>query len=237
MTCEFATLDGAYVLGSLSPTERADYERHLGTCEECSRAVRELAGLPGLLGRVPADLLEQPVSEPVPATLLPRLIAEARKHDRRRSIRTAVLAAAAVAVIAGGSVALAAGLRGSETPEPDAAPTATVTITPPTVTTSPETAPRERMDAVQRSGAKGWVSLTPVRGGTRLELNCRYEGQHAYAYEILVRTADGREETAGTFTAEPGKWQRVPGHASVPPEDIVEVEVGSSYGAILRLTR
>ncbi len=236
MTCEFATLDGAYVLGSLSPTERAEYERHLGTCEECSRSVRELAGLPGLLGRVPADLLEHPVSEPVPATLLPRLIAEARKHDRRRSIRTAVLAAAA-AVIAGGSVALAAGLRGGETPEPDAAPTATVTITPPTVTTSPETAPRERMDAVQRSGAKGWVSLTPVRGGTRLDLNCRYEGRHAYTYEVVVRTADGREETAGTFTAVPGKWVLFVGQASVSPEDIVDVVVGSNYGAILRLTR
>jgi len=243
VTCEYATLDGAYVLGALSPTERAEFERHLGTCAECSRSVGELAGLPGLLAKAPADVLDQPAErEPVPPTLLSGLIAEARKQDRRRSIRTAVLAAAAVAVIAGGSAALAGGLRGGETPEPDAAPTATVTITPPTVTpptvtTSPETAPRERMDAVQGSGSQGWISLVAVAGGTRLELDCRYEGRHAYTYEILVRTADGREETAGTVRAVPGKTQHFVGQASVPPRDIVEVLVGNEYGAILRLTR
>lgn len=236
MTCEFATLDGAYVLGSLSPTERADYERHLGTCKGCSRSVRELAGLPGLLGRVPADLLEQPASEPVPATLLPRLLVAAERSQRRRTVRSAFAAAAAVAAIAGGSVALAAAFEaGDDSSAPVAGPT--VTVRPPTVTVSPETAPRERMDAVQRSGAKGWVSLTPVRGGTRLDLNCRYEGRHVYTYEVVVRTADGREETGGTFTAVPGKWVPFVGQASVSPEDIVEVVVGNDYGAILRLTR
>ena len=76
-----------------------------------------------------------------------------------------------------------------------------------------------------------------MRGGTRILLDCRYEGRHGYDYEIVVRTADGREETAGTFRARPGRWQQTPGHAAVRPDDIVEVVVGNDYGAILRLTR
>ncbi|WP_431277301.1 anti-sigma factor family protein [Leifsonia poae] len=49
---EFATWDGAYLLGALSPADRRAYEEHLRTCETCSAAVSELAGLPGILGRV-----------------------------------------------------------------------------------------------------------------------------------------------------------------------------------------
>ena len=78
MSCEFAHLDAVYVLGSLSPAARAEYERHLPGCEECSRAVRELAGLPGLLSKVPLEVVEPPGEhEPVPETLLPAVVSEA----------------------------------------------------------------------------------------------------------------------------------------------------------------
>ena len=38
-----------YVLGSLNPGERREYETHLAECTQCSAAVAELAGLPELL--------------------------------------------------------------------------------------------------------------------------------------------------------------------------------------------
>ena len=60
MTCEFAELDGAYVLGALPAAERLAFEQHLTTCEECSRAVRQMAGLPGLLARVDTTVLDDP---------------------------------------------------------------------------------------------------------------------------------------------------------------------------------
>ncbi|NUU15630.1 anti-sigma factor family protein, partial [Curtobacterium pusillum] len=47
--------DAAYVLGSLPTDERLEYERHLETCAACRAAVAELAGMPGLLGRLPAE--------------------------------------------------------------------------------------------------------------------------------------------------------------------------------------
>ena len=74
MTCPFTQDVSVYVLGSLSATERLEFERHLEECGRCTRSLRELAGLPGLLGRVDASVLERsPVDEPVPATLLPAL--------------------------------------------------------------------------------------------------------------------------------------------------------------------
>ncbi len=96
--CEFAHLDGSYVLGALSPAERLEFEHHLAGCEECSRSVRELAGLPGLLARVDGDVLEQPVAdEPLPDTLLPALSREVGRSGRRRGLLLAGLAAATVA--------------------------------------------------------------------------------------------------------------------------------------------
>ncbi|MCU1526597.1 MAG: hypothetical protein JWP75_360, partial [Frondihabitans sp.] len=51
----FADWDAAYVLGSLSPAERRDYEDHLATCYDCSRSVAEFAAMPGLLAALPKD--------------------------------------------------------------------------------------------------------------------------------------------------------------------------------------
>src|ERR1700733_7453171 len=42
----YAMWDGAYVLGSLSATERRDFEAHMADCPSCRQAVAELRGLP-----------------------------------------------------------------------------------------------------------------------------------------------------------------------------------------------
>ncbi len=96
MTCEHVLDDGAYVLGALSPSERADFERHLSTCAACREAVASLAVLPGLLGRLePARAIalasaNLPEPAPAPPSLLPRVLAAAaqqRRFDRRRTRR------------------------------------------------------------------------------------------------------------------------------------------------------
>ncbi|QAY63910.1 hypothetical protein ET495_12460 [Xylanimonas allomyrinae] len=53
-TDAYATWDGAYVLGALSPAERDEYEDHLRRCAACARAVAELGELPPLLGMLSA---------------------------------------------------------------------------------------------------------------------------------------------------------------------------------------
>jgi anti-sigma factor RsiW len=46
--------DAAYVLGALSPTERAAFEEHLLTCDECAARVREIEDVPDLLAGIGA---------------------------------------------------------------------------------------------------------------------------------------------------------------------------------------
>ena len=240
MTCPHATLDAAYVLGSLSPVERADYERHLAGCEECTRAVGELAGLPGLLAKVPADVLEPTGSAaPVPESLLPRLVAEVRRDQRRRTTRAALLAAAAVAVIAGPAVAVVA-LDGDETPEASAPVTVPTTVRTTETPSEPSTAPSERLDDVGSTGSTGWVSLTEVPWGTRLDLTCEYRVPYGYAtdsvYSLVVRTTDGDVEEVATFQAVTGEELHVTGATAATPDAITAVEVQTSAGdAILRL--
>lgn len=55
MTHPYREWDGAYVMGSLSPSERREYERHLSTCAECTAEVASLAGISGILSGVPTE--------------------------------------------------------------------------------------------------------------------------------------------------------------------------------------
>ena len=45
---------GVYVLGAIDPVERARVDTHLVGCLDCREELAGLAGLPALLGRVPA---------------------------------------------------------------------------------------------------------------------------------------------------------------------------------------
>ena len=98
----FREWDGAYVLGSLSTAERLAYEEHLAQCASCEREVCGLAGITGLLSRVPTAWAVQSLeTDPeVPATVLPRLVRAVR---RRHLVVTAatVLVAAVTGVVLG----------------------------------------------------------------------------------------------------------------------------------------
>ncbi|MGH3712979.1 MAG: anti-sigma factor family protein, partial [Micromonosporaceae bacterium] len=85
MSCERAHDDAAYVLGALSPAERDAYEQHLRTCPECRREVTALAGLPGLLRRLPAAEAEALLVAPESETSLGSLLAAgARRRTAQR---------------------------------------------------------------------------------------------------------------------------------------------------------
>ena len=105
---------GVYVLGAIGPAERAEVDAHLASCPGCRQELAGLAGLPALLGRVPAseagriagsDENErlapgQDIHQADGAgdTLSPLL---ARMAQRRRVNRWRNLTAAAAAVIIG----------------------------------------------------------------------------------------------------------------------------------------
>lgn len=223
--CPRAHEDAAYVLGALSPEDRVAFERHLPTCLDCARSVRELAGLPGLLARVPVEILDpdrQP--PPVPDTLLPALLRRARRSQRRRSWVTAglvgVAAAATVAAIG------FATLGGDDSP-PSAAP----------APSAASTAPPEAMRPVGDEPISGWVSLTEVGWGTRLDLTCSYADQSDdygdpswSTYTMLVHRADGTVEQVASWKALPGRTMHLSAATAVDPDDITSIEVRTSAG-------
>jgi hypothetical protein len=233
--CEFAHLDGSYVLGALSPAERLEYEQHLAGCKDCSRAVRERAGLPGLLARVDAEVLEQPtVDEPVPDTLLPSLTREVRRSSRRRGVLLGGLAAAVAAVVVG-SLAIT-GLAGSDTPS----------ATPNTSRSTTTATPQERMRPVGHVPVRATVALASVSWGTRLNLTCTYGPESAnyhdlppsVTYALVVHTRDGHAERVGTWRAQRDRAMQFTAGTSTNERDIASVEVLTQTGRpVLRLVR
>lgn len=218
-SCPYEMWDGCYVLGSLSPAERREFEAHLDGCEQCSRAVRDLAGLPGLLGRIGPEVFEETEPEPVPETLLPRLSRAVRRGQQRRTWLTAgIAAAAAVAVTAGGVLALD---RPGSTPE--------ATSPPPSSQTTASQSPSLPMTQVSRDPMTASVALTPVAWGTKLELTCSYPtGTVTYAggtYALVVHTKGGRTQQVATWNGLPGKSMQVSGATAVSRSHIASVEV------------
>ena len=229
--CEYADLDGSYVLGGLSPAERQEYEKHLATCAECAASVREMAGLPGLLARVDPVILESaPAAEPVPATLLPALVREVGRSRRRRLLASVgVAAAAAVAV---GAVVVSG--PGNDTPPAASPPTSTPSSTAPV---------GESMMPVGHVPVTATLAVTRVGWGTKLDLTCSYrsEGEgyqlpKTATYGLFVVNRDGSAEQVGTWQAIDGKTMHFSAGTAAQGRDIKDVEVRTVDGhPVLRL--
>jgi hypothetical protein len=232
VTCRFAHDDGAYVLGALPPAERAEFENHLAGCADCSRGVQELAGLPGLLARVSPELLDEPpADQPVPDTLLPRLVREVRRGQRRRMLLVAGGAAAATLVVVGGWLAVAGVFGEDEKPPVAAAPPSATATLPAGLEMTP----------VNQDSTEGEVALTQVLWGTRLDLTCSYEAAEPYAgaeptYAMVVRTRAGVEEQVATWRGLPGKTMHLAAATAADRDDITSVEVRTAGGrTVLRV--
>ncbi|MBP2326078.1 anti-sigma factor RsiW [Kibdelosporangium banguiense] len=103
--------DVAYVLGSLSPAERREFEDHLSQCPSCAAEVGTLAGMPGILSAVnPGQAIEllDPAG-PAPETVPPRPPRPAHSSRRRGRVRFAVGFLAAAAAGAALTLALQSG--------------------------------------------------------------------------------------------------------------------------------
>lgn len=226
MSCEFAHFDGSYVLGALSPADRQAFERHLAGCPECAQSVRELAGLPGLLARVDVDAIHATSApETVSETLLPALVREVRRTQRRRVFVSAGLAAAAVVTIAGGTVALV-----NDGSSPAAPPSASASV-------------GAAMTPVRQDEMAAHLAVEAVPWGTRLNLTCSYAASGEYekrapvTYAMFVRTRDGNTEQVATWRALPGKTMQLAAATSARRGDIASVEVRTPDGTpVLRTT-
>lgn len=203
--------DAAYLLGALSPAERREFEDHLEQCPECAEAVAELAGVPGTLRGLDAETA-QSLDDPVPDTLLPRLLRAAARRRRRivGAVAATLVAAAAVAAIVI-PLALGSGVERRE-----------LTLEP--VVPGPISAE---------------VTLISHDWGTRLDTHCNYEirpqptghesgyeyDDDAVAYAMWITGRDGSSEEVATWTASPGTSATPTATTRLSPAEIAVVDI------------
>jgi hypothetical protein len=204
--------DAAYLLGSLSPTERREYEEHLKTCPHCSAELSSLVGLTGILAVVPPEratalLTEDPAAiEPAPPNLLPRLVDATRRVRRRKRIGVAALASAAAVAAA----AIAVVVIPRDEPAPPAAAGRMVQLVP--------MKQPSRLSAEVRLVSKPW--------GTWVDAVCRYQHStpstpgpsRTFDYAMYVTDRDGR-------TTQISNWFSSTGDAEVRPSGTTMLEV------------
>jgi len=205
--------DAAYVLGSLAPEEHREYEAHLAGCANCSAAVAELTGVPGVLGRLDTESALRIRDLPSPAAgdgeaPAPAAVARiAGRIQRRRRFAAALGTAAVVAALAGGI-----GVGSS------------LTAAPPT-----STATAAELRPVGASAVSAHLTMTTIPEGTRLEWRCRYPEDGAWggtpSYRLVVRTTDGDWKTVATWTAGGKDADGLSTVTSIRREDIRAVQI------------
>ncbi len=169
---------GVYVVGAIDPAERSIVDAHLSHCAACREELAGLAGLPALLGRVPArdverlaesglgvDGLEEP-----PPELLSSLLGRVAARRRARKWRTITATAAAAVIAVGGGLAGGAAISGEfSSGAAAAAPHQSAAYHQDQATN-----PRTHVTAVVAYSPKVWgtsmrVWVTGVRPGTTCE--------------------------------------------------------------------
>lgn len=203
----------AYVLGALPAAERSAFEAHLAGCPDCRQTVSDLAGIPGLLSRVSADDLADPL--PVPDTLVPGLLRAVRRSGRRRRLVVGALSAAAVVLAVAGTAVV---VNSSDNPERPA---------------------MTAMTAVVDSPVTASASLVAHPWGTEVRMDCRYEDDTEWSrpYSLVAVNDQGVEREIATWVVGPSHQASVSGSVPWQPSHIRSVEVRTTSGnALLRLT-
>lgn len=204
----FAHLDGAYVLGALDPEERAEYEEHLQTCGACRARLSEVETLLPYLSAADPGVLDEAPTPPLPDTLLPRLLADAGRAQRRRRTLVASLGALTAACLVTVAI-LASMLLGVGQPR------------------------GRTMTAIGPSPVTAQVQLQPTPWGTEIDLTCWYRdtaSASGYAYGLTVRGADGRTQQLGTWHLTPGERVRFTAGTSLTIDQIRAIDVTDPYG-------
>lgn len=217
----WAHLDAAFLLHALDEEEAVGFEDHLATCDTCRANVAELRGvLPYLIGS-DEELLDANPEPAPPATLLPRLLEEARRTRRHRSMRLAAGATAAAALGAAAAVLAFALLPGSGSEHSG----------------DPGAVPARAMTPLRAVPVRATAALQPTPWGTRVTVHCRYaEGggpAAGYAYGLTVRASDGTSRRLGTWTLMPGRDLTFTSGTALPRADIAAVDITTTDGTPL----
>jgi hypothetical protein len=198
----YVTWDAAYVLGSLSSTERREYEAHLETCKRCRSAVAEISGIPALLAMLDLEdvrALEDETSEtpPLRPEVLDSVLDKVRWRRRRsRWLTSAAVGVAAALLAVGVVVAIRPEIVGLENSAPQ------------------ETAQALDMAKVSETPINASITLTGFGWGTRIDMACTYGdwGQSGVPPQNLGMVVVGRD---GSHT-QVATWLGLSGATALP---------------------
>lgn len=224
----YALWDAAYVLGSLSASDRREFEAHMAGCPQCREAVADLSGVPALLSRL--DRAEVAAIDdsgrgssdtpPMSPELLPSLLATVRWRRRRTRVATWVASSAAAAVL---GVGVLVGVQG-------------FTSTPP----QQATAASQPMAQVGTTLLASTVQVSSQHWGTFINLKCvclAPLNAHHDTLAMVVVGRDGSQTRLATWVAEPGHTATPAGSVSTPVDQIAAVQVVSADSGQVLLQR
>jgi anti-sigma factor RsiW len=227
---EYEMWDAAYVLGSLSSTERRQFEAHITYCPLCRSAIGELNGMPALLSQLDRDELaaidkahRSGVEPLLPGELLPSLLAKVNWRRRRSRIVTWTAGAAAAAVL---SIGVLVGVAGHSVTSVPAPPQASVSVQP--------------MAQVGTNSLASTVSLSSQQWGTSISMNCvclAPLNAHHDTLAMVVVGRDGSHIRMATWVANPGHTATPAGSISTPVDQIASVQVVSADNGQVLLER
>lgn len=175
--------DAAYVLGSLTPEERLEYEGYLRDRPDARAEMAEIAGLPALLRSLSVqealELLDDEATTPVPSSTVQSIAGRIASRRRRRRVGLVLVAAvSAVLLIAGGFTV------GALRPDPSA--------------------PLAAMTPAAGSPVEADIGLTAKDWGTRVDWHCSYGTDWATdsgSYDLVVIDDAGTRTTVATWKA------------------------------------
>ncbi|GAS86997.1 anti-sigma factor family protein [Mycolicibacterium brisbanense] len=217
----YLTWDAAYVLGSLTSTERREYEGHLAGCERCRAAVAELSGMPALLALLDFDdvraLDEEQPDPPLRPEVLESVLAKASWRRRRSRWVTSAAVGLAAALLA---VGLVVAIR----PE---------TFGLHTGTEQQQAAEMLQMSKVSETPINASIALSSYSWGTRIDMACTYgdwgnKDAPPQNLGMVVVGRDGTHTEVATWLGLSGATALPSGNTTLPINEIAAVQMVSS---------
>jgi hypothetical protein len=218
----YVTWDAAYVLGSLTSSERREYEAHLETCERCRAAVAEISGVPALLAMLDLEDVraldeDAPDTPPLRPEVLDSVLDKVRWRRRRsRWLMSAAVGVAAALLAVGVVIAIRPEIVGLEN------------FTPQATTQALE------MAKVSDTPINASITMTGYGWGTRIDMACSYGewGQSgtipAQNLGMVVVGRDGSHTQVATWIGLSGATALPSATAPIQKDEIAAVQLVSS---------
>ncbi len=225
---------GAYLLGGLSDEDHRRFTEHLRTCDRCQGELGQVSGLPRLLdlagpdgpdglggpyggaslSEVPGPSLVGPLSDDGTEQVRSLLAEVGRRRRRGRFVQSALAAAAAVLIFAGG-VWLGPRLLPSG---------------------SGSAGTHVAADVAAGSAVQVDISLVTRGWGTQLDVSCADLPSDGTLLLWVVDRA-GNGSAAATWLATPSGSARVTGATALRPDQIQLLELRTGSGRVLATAR